>query len=327
MRILHIIGNGFDLNLGLKTSYRDFFDYYQSLESSDSSINKLKRTIGSDFNSWSDLELALGQYTTQINSLDDFDIVFEDIGEKLAEYLVLEEGKFDAKTINRDFFLKNLVKPEDFLPVADRNKILAYKNVFSSGNWLVDIVTFNYTRTIEKIIGNLANIKIDHHIRSDLKVALKSIEHIHGYVDDRMVLGVNDISQLKNGEFHQNQDILEAIVKNECNKAYKHNVNDTFKKKIQQADLICMFGTSIGDSDNMWWEQLGEKLKSKDTPLIIFTKGEEVISPRIGYKNSRTERKIRDYFLNKTKLGEEEKEKLKANIFVALNTQIFKNIS
>lgn len=40
MKILYIIGNGFDLNLQLKTSYKDFYDYYKSTESSTDSIRK-----------------------------------------------------------------------------------------------------------------------------------------------------------------------------------------------------------------------------------------------------------------------------------------------
>ena len=75
----------------------------------------------------------------------------------------------------------------------------------------------------------------------------------------------------------------------------------------------------------MWWELIGERLK-RDIPLIIFTKGEEVISPRIGYKNSRTERRMRNYFLKKTKLTKEEKEKVSNNIYVALDSSMFKEI-
>ena len=76
----------------------------------------------------------------------------------------------------------------------------------------------------------------------------------------------------------------------------------------------------------MWWQLIGEKIKKIPMPLIIFTKGEEVISPRIGYKNNRTERKIRDYFLRKTKLSNEEKGKVIDSIFVVLDSSMFKDI-
>tara|TARA_R110002049_G_scaffold233786_2_gene407093 strand:- start:283 stop:1272 length:990 start_codon:yes stop_codon:yes gene_type:complete len=326
LNILHILGNGFDLNLGLKTSYKDFYDYYKSIESSKNSINNLKTKISNNYKNWSDLELALGQYTEVFKTVDDFDEVFEDIGEQLAEYLIIEESKFDSSEINKGKFYENLVKPEVFLPVADNNKIRKFKSDFPGRTWHIDIVTFNYTRIIEKIIENNKNVKIGHHISSNFTTILRGIEHIHGYVDDRMVLGVNDVTQLKNKAFHQNVDVLEAIVKQECNIAYGHTIDNYFKTKIKQADFISIFGASLGDTDNIWWELIGQRIKEKHIPIIIFTKGEEVISPRIGYKNNRTKRDMRDYFFKKTKLTKEEIEKVKDNIFVALDTPMFKEI-
>ena len=326
MNILHIIGNGFDLNLGLKTSYKDFYDYYKSIESSKNSINNLKTKISNNYKNWSDLELALGKYTEVFKTVDDFDEVFEDIGEHLAEYLIKEESNFDSSEINKVKFYENLVKPEVFLPVADNNKIRKFKSDFPNKTWHVDIVTFNYTRIIEKIIENNKNVKIGHHISQNFTTILRGIEHIHGYVDDRMVLGVNDVSQLKNEAFHQNVDVLEAIVKQQCNIAYGHTIDNYFKTKIKQADFISIFGASLGDTDNIWWELIGQRIKEKHIPIIIFTKGEEVISPRIGYKNNRTKRNMREYFLKKTKLTKEEIEIVKDNIFVALDTPMFKEI-
>lgn len=326
MKILHIIGNGFDLNLGLKTSYKDFYDFYKLIESSKVSINTLKKNISNNYKNWSDLELALGQYSEEFKTVDDFDEVFEDIGEQLSKYLIQEESKFNFKNINQEKFFENLVKPEVYLSIAENNQIRTFKSNFSSSEWQIDIVTFNYTRILEKITQSKKNIPLGNHINKNLKTRLRGIEHIHGYVDDRMVLGVNDISQLKNKKFHNNIDILEAIIKIQCNKAYGHTIDTQFSTKINQADLICIFGSSIGDTDDFWWKQIGQKIKSKSIPIIIFTKGEEVISPRIGYKNNRTKRKMQDYFLRKTGLNKEDIEKSKSNIFIALDTPMFKEI-
>ncbi|MEX2350039.1 MAG: AbiH family protein, partial [Flavobacteriaceae bacterium] len=122
MKILYILGNGFDLNLGLKTSYRDFYESYKTIESNKNNVNNLKMNISENFKNWSDLELALGQYTEEFKTLEDFDEVIEDIGEQLSEYLIKEESKFDSSIVNKEKFFHNLVKPEDFLPLADNNK-------------------------------------------------------------------------------------------------------------------------------------------------------------------------------------------------------------
>ena len=69
MVITHIIGNGFDINQGLKTSYKDFYrDYYLKQDSSESVIDELKSAISGDIENWSDLELAIGKYTAHIAS-------------------------------------------------------------------------------------------------------------------------------------------------------------------------------------------------------------------------------------------------------------------
>tara|TARA_B100001146_G_scaffold225198_1_gene247685 strand:- start:4166 stop:5194 length:1029 start_codon:yes stop_codon:yes gene_type:complete len=327
LKILYIIGNGFDLNLGLKTSYKNFYEYYKSIKSSKSQVNILKQNISSNYNNWSDLELALGQYTAELKTLDEFDEVFEDIGEQLAEYLKKEESKLDQNTIDKEKFFENLVKPEDFLPIADNNKIKTFKNNWLNHHWYIDIMTFNYTTVIERIIGNKKNIKIGYHPKHKDIITLRSVDHIHGFVDKNMVLGVNDISQLGNKEFQKNEDILEAIIKKECNKAYRHTIDDLFKTRIKQADMICIFGSSIGDTDNMWWELIGEKLSTKPIPVIIFTRGEEVINPRIGYKNNRTERKMRKFFLKKAKVDENKIDVISENIYVALDTSMFRNVN
>jgi hypothetical protein len=137
---------------------------------------------------------------------------------------------------------------------------------------------------------------------------------------------VNDISQLKNKNFHQNIDVLEAIVKEKCNSAYGHTIDNLFKLKISQADFIVIFGSSIGDTDNVWWELIGKRLSTSQIPIIIFTKGEEVISPRIAYKTNRTKRNMRNYFLKKTNLPKDLIENIDNNIYVALDTEMFKGI-
>lgn len=66
MQILYIIGNGFDLNLDLKTSYNDFYKYYETVESKNPNVQKLKEHISKTYDSWADLELALGDYTQHL---------------------------------------------------------------------------------------------------------------------------------------------------------------------------------------------------------------------------------------------------------------------
>lgn len=323
MNILYFIGNGFDLNIGMKTKYSDFYNYYKKIDSKDEIIKQLKNEILNDYKNWADLELALGSYTTNLNSEYEFDILFEDILKNLAEYLESEEGQFDFNNFKKEKLYNYLCQPEDSLLKADSNDIKTFKNDWSKINWSIEIITFNYTKTLEKIL-NKTSSSLQIGIHHQNAIILKDIEHLHGFIDDRMIMGVNDTSQISNENFHENRNILEAFVKSNCNKAQKHTIDDVCKTKINSAHLICIFGSSIGDTDNCWWELIGERLK-KGTRLILFTRGDE-INKRIGYKNARTERIMKNYFLNKTTLTAEEKLKVENNIYIGVNTNMFNNL-
>ena len=319
MRILYFIGNGFDINLGMKTRYSDFYKYYQTIDSESDVVNKLKENISGKFKNWSDLEIALGKYTNKIMSVDEFDEIYEDLEDNLADHLQKEENKFDFSQTNEEKFLNDLMHPESHLQPADQLKINDIR-IKTSNSHVINLITFNYTKSIEHILKEKhSNITLAD--KSGNKIKLTSVEHIHGYINDRMVMGVNDVSQISNTEFHSNQDILETLVKNDCNKVLKHNIDDKCKKLLAATNLICIFGCSLGDTDKLWWELIGDKLKSQSS-LIIFEKGEEII-PRRRHLNGRKERIIKEKFLSKTNLTKEEKDKVVDNIFVSINTNIF----
>jgi len=324
MQILYIIGNGFDLSLGLKTSYNDFYQYYKTVESENVNVQKLKENISKTYESWADLELALGNYTQHIEKTEELDDILLDIGEKLSKYLHLEENKLEKYEINQRKFFDYLCLPENsFLP-ADKENLLEIKNKWKNHHWNIDIYTFNYTSVIEKIFGDKQkNVFLTNH-HNTLPIQLGEIKHIHGYLDNDMVIGVNDISQIENESFHKNRDVLESIIKSECNHANRSNIDRQFTNKINAANLICIFGSSIGATDNKWWELIGERLKH-DCHLIIFTKGSE-IPPRIRHMQARAERSLRDLFISKTKLTEKEMQTVENKVFIGLNTGFFEGI-
>lgn len=324
MEILYIIGNGFDLNLDLKTSYNDFYQYYKTVDTSNDNVQKLKENISKTYDSWADLELALGSYTQYLGKIEELDDILLDIGEKLSKYLHLEEEKLENYEINQRKFFDYLCYPENLFLPADKENLLEIKNKWKNHQWNLNIYTFNYTSVIEKIFGDKQkNILLAHHGNS-IPIQFGEIKHIHGYLDNDMVIGVNDASQVKNESFRSNRDVLESIVKSECNRANRSNIDRQLTNKIHTANLICIFGSSIGETDNKWWEIIGERLKY-DCHLIVFTKGAE-IPPRIRHMQARAERTIRDSFISKTNLTEKLMESVEEKIFIGLNSGIFDGI-
>ncbi len=85
-----LIGNGFDVNLGLKTRYAEFYKYYLDIPTDNKNIRALKehlRENKSDF--WSDLEIALGKYTTRFSSFEQIEEVYDDINDEMKKYIYI----------------------------------------------------------------------------------------------------------------------------------------------------------------------------------------------------------------------------------------------
>lgn len=68
MNITLIIGNGFDLNLGLPTSYSHFYPYYL-LEQTERIIQK---ELEENLSDWADLEMQLGKISLKYNDFQNY---------------------------------------------------------------------------------------------------------------------------------------------------------------------------------------------------------------------------------------------------------------
>lgn len=317
MNVVFVLGNGFDLNLGFNTSYSDFYKYYLEQDESIEIIKELKNNIESDIENWSDLELRLGSYTSTIKDQDEFDAVYFSIVDSLRNYLNLQQDDFDYSKLDMSVLLRDLAMPERVLSQKHRNKLTEWHDRFPS-NIHTKILTFNYTRTIEKILGEKINIKIGE-IRNK-NILFSGIEHIHGYVDDNLVLGVNDIEQIWNEELRLSQEVVEAIVKPSHNQELGHMRDDRCLEIISSANLIFVFGSSIGKTDKMWWENIGDRL-GDNCRLVIFHRGN--VESKSEILHARLNREIIDKFLSLTRLNKEEQDVAKEYIFAVVTKDLF----
>lgn len=332
MNILFILGNGFDINLGLKTRYQEFYDVYSKSHNLDDSVMKLKDHISKHTDGyWSDLEIALGKYTKEFKSVEEFDLVMDDIIISLSKYLKSIEEHFSKFSIDKEKFFNDLAHPERYLIPTQEEEINKFKRDYQNVHWDINIVTFNYTNIVEQIIGNLENPEIGYHLDSNKSskiknILMKNVEHIHGFVDNRMILGVNDLSQVANNDLHNDIDIQESIIKSQCNEANGEKSSIHFSNKIDQANLICVFGLSFGDSDKIWWEKLGKRLATSNSRMLIFDKAIN-INQILSHKNNRLRRQTKNHFLQQTSLPKNLQDSISSRIYVGINTNMFSEIS
>lgn len=324
MQILYLIGNGFDINLDMKTRYTEFCKFYQNVSTESTVLKSLKENIKKDVYTWSDLEFRLGEYTDQLETFEEFEEIYDDLLEKFGDYLQLIEDSVDWASADIDKFKMHICNPEQSLMQKEINNLTEFKDKFAKSQWKVDIITFNYTRSIERILNEELNGIIGtHHI--SYNISLRKILHIHGDLNN-MVLGINDISQLKNKNFHKNKKILNAFIKENNNRRQGHTVDEILETRISTANLICIFGSSLGETDKLWWEKIGQHLlKDNECRLIIFTTT-NITPKRAIHKKGDYEDELKEIFFSRASFSETDIAAVYDRIYVRANTDMFSNI-
>lgn len=263
MNILHIIGNGLDIAHHLKTSYQEFFQHYLAIQTKDIDIASMKTDIEKNrYKTWSDLEIGLGLYSGKCSSKEVFLKCLADMKSNLKEYLELEAVKikmYEAASLKGLYDFDNLFEPE---PKA---RYRAFVRDYGDAQISVDIVTLNYTNTLEAITG-YKGTPFSLTAMDDLN----SIIHLHGTLDNMMVMGVNDASQIANTSISADLDVIEEFIKPEYNDACMNDKNSTCRELINDADIIVLYGSSLGQSDDKWWKIIGKRMNGLNHPLLIY---------------------------------------------------------
>lgn len=152
---------------------------------------------------------------------------------------------------------------------------------------------------------------------------LKTVLHIHGTFERGLIIGVNDENQIKNTDFQENNNIVNALVKPQNNQSSARLIDEECISRLKDANLICIFGSSLGKTDKFWWEIIKEQLLNRGVLLIIFYKGED-ISELYNYKELQAKDRVKDLFLDAAGVDDEIRHALKNKIFVVYNSDAFK---
>lgn len=268
MKVLFILGNGFDINLGLSTRYQDFYDYYLKQSSETELIDRLKQHLKKErYSTWADLELGLGAYTKNVDSIEDLELLIHNITDHLREYLseVMDSFSFSANLVSRVF--NGLSNPHKALPGGVARELDSFMD--KNDPRRVDVISFNYTDVLERIVAFARpNESLPVIIGKDCSLA--SIRHIHMTLSNMdIILGVNDESQIAN-ESLRNEDGKMLLVKPQINRLLETRVDNECKSLIKGADLICLFGVSLGETDSLWWHLIGDHIEKTSARLICF---------------------------------------------------------
>lgn len=343
MNTTFIIGNGFDLCQNMATRYCQFYEnHYIKLptEGISPAIQAFRKEIldyvkeehelkfsdkqSSDDNiDWSDLESAIGKYANKLTSAQDYIDIVLDVNRELHKYIEEQERTFAitekvAENIYIDFCrpdTSSYLNPEESLSMRQ------FKNVPEVEQ--INIINFNYTSTIEKVIEEFKEKSRVTNI-ANYGVSIKNVLHIHGKLgeDPAILVGLNDPSQINNEEFRKNQDVLDVVIKPETNRMLGNGKERMAKNYIKTSRLFVLYGVSLGETDKIWWEMIGKRLQDQNARLIwfVYEEQEESDALLIGRKK----RSLINKFCKIANIPNEKIDVVSPQIFIGYNTRIFK---
>ena len=336
MNVLYLLGNGFDLRLGLPTRYEDFLSYYKEQVSLYHKDNELKAQSVLNYKSllykrmetakqngeyqWKDLELALGKLTAEFgNDVEGFRDFYQDINESLERYLLSinfrEPSQEESEKLRYD-----LLYPYKVLSSREQREFLGRFN--STEHWNINVVTFNYTSTFEYLSENVLSVGTQYTRYSTLDTSYYGVRHIHGKLGESDILfGVDNSEQIDNHKFKDDFDVTDFLLKPQGNVNVGSLVDDECQQLISEAGLICLFGLSLGETDKIWWNAIKQRFLEIESVVILYFHYEPSEIP-LNLRDKQPFRKARQHLLDALDI-EGKQEDYQHRIFVAVNSDIF----
>lgn len=324
MNITFLVGNGFDINLGLNTRYTDFYPTYLSKGHDDI----LSRAIADNYDKWADLEIALGKVLKEVTpeQVDDFLDSKGKLEGDLAEYLRNEESRLvlSSKELPGEF-RKN---------VAGFSKEFTAKEQADYRKWQSSVsasisyrfISYNYTNGLDGIVAKGKSVQsFDTHVSGNTRYtdSVGAVHHIHGTLDSDLILGVNDASQIDNPVLQTDSRLVDYIVKAEVNEALGEQRMETAKRIIDESDYIGVYGMSIGDTDLMWWQYLLAWMQKKDSRrLVLYVYADPSDNPS-GQEKLRRINMWKNTFLAQSGADADISAKVRGQIIVVIRSKIF----
>ncbi|MCL2108655.1 MAG: bacteriophage abortive infection AbiH family protein [Oscillospiraceae bacterium] len=335
MNITFLIGNGFDLNMGLKTSFKDFLPVYleKNKETDSEIIKKFKEDINKDIETWANFEEELGKYARNFDEETQLDFVecLDDFRVELAEYLKEQTNKIDYDFHEEEIrtkFTWSVQKFYEALPQDSKDIIMQlikpHKPDENSYCWC-NFISFNYTDVINECIRILFYGEIGN---EESLVSVLFVKNIHGTLDENMIIGVDNEKQIHNPELSKDEDFKRVLVK-PLLKNFSDNLGvadaDHYSQLIRRSDIVCVFGMSIGVTDKTWWERIGEWLQEHEKhQLVLFNVNyaDKRIPAPTSYVTCK--RKTEEQFFKLSDIPKEQRKELRKRIHIGLNTELFK---
>ena len=330
-RITFFIGNGFDINVGLDTRYSDFYKYYLSHYPDD----MLAKSIDKNYELWSDLESGLGNFTAKVEdgTEDAFWASEEKLENALADYLQSQTERIQISTEMEKTIAnkmqQSLLRFQKELTV-EQQRFMESLIYTLHDSITYSFICFNYTNALDKCVEitkklipkDFGNHKADN--ATNYTHSLGDVIHIHGTIQEELILGVNDTKQISNQKFQENPWYRQLLVKAEVNKRFGNDKIQTVRSYIDSSVAVCIFGMSLGATDKMWWNYICKWLQGADKRrLIIFSKPDQDMPRITKHRLFFSENIVLENLRVNTGINDAEWNRIVGKIFIKFDSDLF----
>ena len=262
MNITFLIGNGFDLRVGMKTSFADMYEKYIAQSSASGTIQKFKGMLGSDapkYKTWGDFEIAMAQNANKFDDEDSFIECLRDFKLYMVSHLENEQRQFNQRmSVHKDVksYCANEVSYsiDEFYAGLRPNVIKEFVRLGVKNKPNYNFISFNYTTVFDSLLGLFMPEPI----------------HIHGKLGADIVLGADNLDQVKDLPYKISRRFNRAFIKPEFNKSYDNARLENAQSIIDNSGIICIYGMSLGKSDFSWTKRLKDWLFAYQNNHLVY---------------------------------------------------------
>lgn len=344
MNALWIIGNGFDLNVGLRSGYRHFLDdVYLKDGNHSEQRERLIKLVGEDPRLtsgmyWSDLERLLAHATSKCPdqiSERDFSEIFQEMQRLFVKKIIAEQERLVTPLPEEALaeFWNTIVRAADRMRPIDRRNLPCSKDARENIAW--KFISLNYTEVFDAFLheavktkgSELQRVSNGHAYTDSLG---KTVFHPHGNASgdpDRMeiIFGTSSAEQF-GAENPMSLELLQELwVKpNKNREVYGNENTERLTDHISKARVFLLYGVSLGDSDRYIWEMIGKRMTEAAVWTVIF----EHKLPPSGSLDSMQyldkKREIQEKFLDVAGMDDERREDVQKRIVIVPSEEYFR---
>lgn len=233
-----IVGNGFDRNIGMKTSYSEFMEsqiFKDVVSKGENTLLKYLAYKNHNSKKWVDIEIELGNYANILHSKAEIYSLLQSISCTKTPSVIQKEFKTDylklCNTLKNYLNIIHSTEPNKEIVESSIAYELLKEIQFDGIPFYV--INFNYTLFVEYLIDTTIGARIDTFIR-----------YIHGSLIDEsdIVFGVQDSFNLDR----------EHVYLYKSHSKYKDVMG--LPQILENANKIIFFGYSLGETDHSYFD-------------------------------------------------------------------------